>query len=568
MTIRPYQTKAEEDILTAWQSCQRVMFQLPTGGGKTICVTNLIRHLIVQGKRIMFIAHREELISQAWQTFYKNKIVSGIVKSGIEPNWALPVQIGSVQTMTRRKALPKADYFIIDEAHHCLEDNSYGRIIKEHYPEAFVLGVTATPYRLGGRGFTKVFDILIESVQLSDLIQMGYLVPLRYFVSSIPDLTNVKITAGDYAEEQAAKAMGNAPIVESYKEHADGLTGLVFAVTVEHSKKIVEQYTTAGVRAEHVDANTPLDIRRGIFQRLRDRTTLIVVNVGIATEGVDIPNIDFVQLARPTKSLSLFFQMIGRGTRADNEIIKEGNSDEDRRFLISCSSKPHCIILDNAGLWAEHGLPDQPINWQKHFNGYKRPKKTPEEMIEILEYIAEDEDGRTVRTKIPKEVEGLKLIEIRKTERDRIVNLTSLKEFDRLYALFKNLPKINKPGFKAYFEYREHCLRNSFLMTDDVWAYLDRRLVGEAADVERELQSQADKKFEHIMTRYGSNPKDKDFLMANVQKRLDKDFADLRRVSVPAGFLKKEKQKYETATKAGIELLHVIPAEQRNSVPA
>lgn len=542
--IRAYQAKSEEEILVAWQDCQRIMFQLPTGGGKTICVTNLIKRFILDRKRVMFIAHREELISQAWQTFYKNKIISGIIKAGVEPNWALPCQIGSVQTMTRRKALPQADYFIIDEAHHCMEDNTYGKLIKEHYPNALVLGVTATPYRLGGKGFTKIFDRLIESVQLSDLIQMGFLVPLRYFVSSIPDLSKVKITAGDYAEEQAAAAMGNAPIVESYLDHADGKCGLVFAVTIEHSKKIVSQYQSAGIQAEHVDASTPLDARRGILQRLREKRTRIVVNVGIATEGVDIPNIDFVQLARPTKSLSLFFQMIGRGTRADNEIIKEGASDEHRRFLISCSSKPHCIILDNAGLWAEHGLPDQPIDWQKHFNGYKRKKKTPEEMIEIIEYVAEDDDGTVTRTRIPKEVEGLKLIEIHKSEREKIVNLTSLKEFDRLYGLFKNLPKINKPGFKAYFEYRQYCHKNSLLMTDDVWAYLDRRLSGDFQEVEHRKQADADRKFEHIAKRYASNPRDKDMLMASVQKKLNSDLSEIRRFSVPSGFLKKEKQKY------------------------
>jgi DNA repair protein RadD len=543
--IREYQTIAEGAILQALETHQRVMFSLATGLGKTVVVTNLIRLFLHQGARVMFIAHRQELISQAWNTFHRHQIVSGIIMAKVRPNYSLPCQIGSVQTMIRRE-LPPADYVFIDESHHCMDDNSYGKIIKTHYPNTKVIGVTATPYRLAGKGFTKIFDCLVESLQLAEGIKQGFLVPLRYFACTSPDMRGVHLSGGDYKDDEAVKAMELVPIVESYMQHAKGKCGLGFAINVDHSKKIVNQYLDAGIRAEHVDANTPDEVRSAIFKRLRDKVTQYVSNVGIATEGIDIPNIDFVQLNRPTKSLALMFQMIGRGTRVDNELIKSAMSEDERKLLIACSGKPHCIVLDNAGLYKDHGLPDQVINWQRHFQGWKREKKPIEEMIEI--FIAEDESGRQVRTKIPKEIEGLKLIEITHQEKDKIVNLTSLREFDRLYALFKRLPQIAKPGFKAYFEYRDYCLKNSYLMTDDVWDYLKLKLG--TKDQEIVYNDQRQTKLDYILKKYSG--KDAEFLCGKVEEHHTKTLSYLHRFGVPEGFLRKEKEKYNQTTSNAI----------------
>jgi superfamily II DNA or RNA helicase len=535
--IREYQTIAEGAILQALETNQRVMFSLATGLGKTVVVTNLIRLFLHQGSRIIFIAHRQELIKQAWDTFHRHHIISGIIMAKIRPNYSLPCQIGSVQTMIRRE-LPEADYIFVDEAHHCMDDNSYGKIIRESFPNAKVIGVTATPYRLAGKGFTKIFDCLIESLQLAEGVKQGFLVPLRYFACTSPDLSKVHLSGGDYKEDEAVKAMELVPIVESYLEHARGKCGICFAINIQHSIKLVNQFTEAGVRAEHVDGNTSDEMRAAIFKRLHDRITQVVVNVGIATEGVDIPNIDFVQSARPTKSLSLFFQMIGRGTRVDNELIKNALSEDERKLLIACSEKPHCIVLDNAGLYKEHGLPDQVINWQRHFQGWKREKKQIEEMIEI--FVAEDSSGREVRTKLPKEIEGLKLIEITHEEKKRIVNLTSIKEFDRLFALFKRLHQIAKPGFKAYFEYRDYCLKNSYLMNDDVWEYLRLKLSTKAQ--EDELLKLREIKMAHIKQKYFGE--DADFLIDKVNEHSSKSLNEIKRFGVPEGFLRKEKEKY------------------------
>lgn len=532
--IREYQTIAEANILEALESNQRIMFSLATGLGKTVVVTNLIRLFFHQGKRVIFIAHRQELIRQAWKTFNRHGIVSGIIMANVKPNYSLPCQIGSIQTMIRRE-LPPSDIIFIDEAHHALDDNSYGKLLKGQYADSKVIGVTATPYRLGGRGFTKIFDCLIESLQLAEGIGQGFLVPLRYFACISPDMRRVHLSKGDYKEDEAVKAMELVPIVDSYLEHAKGKCGICFAINVQHSRKIVDQYLSAGIRAEHVDANTPNDIRADIFKRLRNKVTQIVVNVGIATEGIDIPNIEFVQCARPTKSLSLFFQMVGRGTRVDNELIKNSISAEERKILIAASAKPHCIVLDNAGLYKDHGLPNKRIDWQYYFNGYKKEKKPIEEMIEI--FIAEDEQGREVRTKIPKEIEGLKLIEITHEEKEKVANISFLREFDRLYALFKNLPKINKPGFKAYFEYRAYCMKNSILIDADSWVYLKSRL--STKDKESELHERI-KARKNVADRFS----DSDYLIQCINKHTEQELEKIRRLGVPEEFLRKEEEKY------------------------
>lgn len=534
---REYQTIAEANILEAIEEHDRIMFSMGTGLGKTQIVTDLLKPMIYNDIPCLFIAHRQELISQAWSTFHRHRIESGIIQSGIKPNHSFPCQIGSIQTMIRRNNLPHAKYIFIDEGHHSLDDNSYGRLIQQEYPKSKIIAITATPYRLSGKGFTKLYSHLVESLQLAEGIDQGFLVPLRYFACPSPDMAKVHLSGGDYKEDESVKAMELVPIVESYLEHAHNKIGICFAINISHSRKIVDQYLAAGVRAEHVDANTPKDIRAAIFKRLRDRVTQMVVNVGIATEGVDIPGIEVVQDCAPTKSLSKFFQKIGRGTRVDNTLIKDTASKEERKLLIAASSKPNCIILDNCGAYKEHGLPDQVIDWQKHFRGWKKEKKPIEEMIEI--FIAEDESGREVRTKIPKEIEGLKLIEITHQEKEQVINLQSLREFDRLYSLFKNLPKIAKPGFKAYFEYRDYCRKNSILMNGDIWEYLKLRLSTKAK--EEEINERYGVKVKLINERYSGDG----LLLDRVNENNTLEMMEVKRVGVPEGFLRKEKERSE-----------------------
>jgi superfamily II DNA or RNA helicase len=546
-TLRPYQIKGEQDVFNSFkQKIQFVMLQIPTGGGKTVTFVSIIRKFIAARKRVLLLAHREELIKQAWDHLYKHEIYSGIIKGDVKTNYALPCQVGSIQTVARRTNLPPADLIIIDEAHHALEDNSYGNVLATHFPNAWVIGVTATPYRLGGRGFAGLFQRLILGPSFKSLVSMGYLVPVRYFVASRPDLSDVKMSKGDYEAQAAFDAMKMAPIVESYFEHCKGLTGAVFAVNVEHSHKIVEQYNNAGVPAAHLDADTPKEQRRKILEAFKRKEIKIVSNVGILTEGFDFPDLEFVQLARPTKSLSLYLQMVGRITRPLFSAIKDCNTDEERRHAIAMSSKPYGYVLDNADLWEEHGLPDQEFNWQRYFDGIpKRKKKEIEEEIEMIEFVAEDEDGNVVRTKKPTEVVGLKLIEVTHSVKEKIVNLVSLKEFDRGLEMFKRMPKTgNKAGFVAFNEYVNYCRKNSLLMSDEVWMYMRHRLVDEPNTQIEEIESDRDTRIEAIKSYYKDNDIIREEQLKMIHERASKALAPWYKIKVPSSFLEKERRAY------------------------
>jgi superfamily II DNA or RNA helicase len=549
--LRPYQAQGEAEIFNAWKDGHKsIMYQLCTGGGKTVLFVDVIKKFLLAKKRVTLIAHREELITQAWNTLYKNEIYSGVIKADQKPNYSLPCQVASIQTCARREKLPPSDLIIFDETHHSQDDNSYGNLLIDHYPKARVLGVTATPYRLGGKGFTDIFDMLITGPSFKQLVSWGYLTPLRYFIASRPDLSGVKRIGGDYELEGAARAMGFAPIVESYLEHCKGMCGLVFAVNITHSRKIVDQYTAAGITAAHVDANTPPEQRRALFKALAERKLHVLVNVGIATEGTDIPNIDFVQLARPTKSLSLFLQMVGRVTRPLWEAIKNAQTDEERFNAVRESSKPFGLILDNAGLWEEHGLPDQEINWHRYFNGIPKKKKgtTPQEIIEILEFVAEDQDGKIVRSKTPSEIVGLKLIEVNKQAKERIVNITSLKEFDRLVNMFKQMPKVgNRAGFAAVSNYKDYCRKHSIEMSAEIWDYMEKRLCKEPEDIEAQALAYLDRTIEAINQQYQHDTEDRYSLIKQARELADQKILPIRKCRVPHAYLDKERKAYRDA---------------------
>jgi superfamily II DNA or RNA helicase len=542
--LRAYQTASEAEIFGRYKEGKRaVMFQLATGAGKTVLFVSIIRKFIKAGKRVVLIAHREELIAQAWETLRRYEIWAGIIKSGVPENFHLPCQVASIQTICRRQRLPKADLVIIDEAQHSQDDNSYGDVLLRHWPSSRILGVTATPYRLGGKGFTSIFDSLVLGPSVKDLIAAGYLCPFKYYVSYNPDLSKTKINRGDYQIDDLEKAMRLAPIVASYFDHCKGKSGICFAVNVTHSQAIVRQYTEAGVPAAHVDATTDLEVRRKIFKDLKDKKILVLVNVGIATEGTDIPNIDFVQLARPTKSLSMFLQMVGRATRPLWDAIKDAQGDDERAALVAASSKPNAIVLDNAGCYLEHGLPDQVYDWAGYFIGRDKRGKDVEETIEIIELVAERENGETVVSRIPDEVAGLKLREVNYIEREKIINLATLKVFDKNLEIFKRLPHIKKAGFVAFRNYFDFCKKNNYLMTDQVWQYLKKKLVTDPED-ERLKSSQRYLRDTEIIKQ--NNPR---YIAENLvaaaftlhQKRLEQ----IDKVKVPSSFLMQERARYE-----------------------
>ncbi len=431
-TVKPYPYQAEliNDTLISLSKHRRTLTQLPTGGGKTVIFNDVARRCVNKGYKVLVIAHREELILQPREKLYNScGIVAGIIKSGYEPMPTMPVQIASIQTLTKRNKPQGIKIVIIDEAHHS-NAPTYMDIQRE-YPEAKIWGLTATPCRTNGEGLEEAFDDLVCGVQIRFLEQQGYLVPAHAIINPMPQeyFANCRFTGGDYNEADLANIMARDEITEdlvaNYIEHAKGLRNCVFAVNVEHSKKIVEAYRKAGFPSMHVDGKTPTAERTRIFDDFKAGKILILSNVGIATEGVDIPAIECVQGARPTKSLSLFLQMVGRGAR-------------------KAEGKKRYVLLDHANWIIEHGAPNANRNWT-----LKGKKVNPKEnRVRQFKLIYPNGMERIVNTMtIPKDLKGIQLIEITDEFRvntfERLLKIAEGKSFNKWWAFYKWIAELD-----------------------------------------------------------------------------------------------------------------------------
>ena len=325
--LRPYQN----DVIAEFQKrveegVRRIILVAPTGSGKTLVASELIKRAVAEYKRVLFIAHRDELLTQARDKLRDFGVIAGIIKAGRDKD-ARPqalVQVAGIQTLHARAVraksieLPSAEVVFFDEAHH-IRARTYQALV-DSYPNAIIVGLTATPCRGDGRGLGNVFEAMIECPQINKLIELKYLVPLRIFAPPPPDLRGVKVeSTGDYNIGQLSDRMDTDQLVGDFVEHllkhAQQRRTIAFAVDIKHSVHIVNELLKSGVKAEHVDGGTPQADREAIIARLASGETQVVSNVGIFTEGFDLPDIGCIALVRPTRSLGLFRQMIGRGLR-------------------------------------------------------------------------------------------------------------------------------------------------------------------------------------------------------------------------------------------------------------
>jgi len=329
-------------------------FTVTHNSGKTVCAAEVIRRMRAKGKRALFVAHARELVSQASNKLSDIDVSHGVIMAGEKPTPS-DVQVASLHTLKGR-ALPPADLVVVDEA-DLARAKTYGDIL-QHYKDAFVLGMTASPWRGDGRGLGRpdgIFDASTLVATPRQLIDQGYLVPFRSF-SFVPlNLDHIKTNrdTGDYNEKQLADAAISTAglrvigdVLAKYQEHGGGRRAVMFAASVKHSKILCETFRGAGIPAEHVDATMPRDDRAALFTRVRSGECRVVSTVGILCRGVDIPPIEVAILARPTKSLSLFLQQVGRAMRPS-----------------PATGKTHALILDHAGCIIRdgkivHGLPD------------------------------------------------------------------------------------------------------------------------------------------------------------------------------------------------------------------
>jgi superfamily II DNA or RNA helicase len=346
--LRPYQQSLIQGIFEQWKSAPRVMAQLPTGGGKTVIFSAVADEFLRRSERCLILAHREELVSQAAA---KLEAVTGkpagVIKAGYAPNPLFPIQVASVQSMVNRlNHYPDFGLVVIDEAHHS-PANTYRKVL-ESYPNAYQLGVTATPIRTDGTGFDDLFDALVCGPTVRELIDLGHLSPFRLFAASPMETKGVKTVAGDFSAAGLAKANNvvklSGQLVEAYTAHCPDRRCLVFAISVEYSQAIAARYNAAGIPAIHLDGETPSEERKEALSRFAAGEIKVITNCALFGEGLDIPAIDAVQIARPTKSLGLWLQMVGRALRP-------------------APGKDHAVLLDHTKNYAIHGLPTRRRVW-------------------------------------------------------------------------------------------------------------------------------------------------------------------------------------------------------------
>lgn len=263
-----------------------------------------------------------------------------------------PIQVASKDTLWARAVradkfpLPPADIIIVDECHHSAS-RTWMELL-EKYPNAVVIGLTATPARGDGRGLDEIYDGMVQAISCRQLIEQGFLVPYKVFAPYRPDLKGVKISTGDYQRKQLEQRMDRVElvgdIVDNWHKLAEGRQTIVFASGVEHSIHLAEAFTRSGVPAMHLDGKTPVEDRDAIMHMVMSGDIQVLCNCDVCTEGTDLPPISCVVLARPTKSIVKYKQMVGRGMRP-------------------WQGKQDALLLDHAGCVYRHGFPDEDVPW-------------------------------------------------------------------------------------------------------------------------------------------------------------------------------------------------------------
>ena len=379
-----YQEDMKERIEKALRLHRSVMAQMPTGTGKTYLLTAVIDSFVSNNpmEKVWIVAHRRELVSQIDETVRKFHSYYASNTSSLLSS----VKAMSIQWLMRHydEIEEEPGMIVIDEAHHALA-KTY-KEMWERFPNAKFLGLTATPCRLNGKGFTDLFDVLVQSWSVPEFISKGRLATYDFVSIKSDGVTQRLIDSlqkrgadGDYQNKEMDMLLNKKPSIErlyqSLEEFGKDRKGIVYAINISHAQKITKLYQEHGVKAIAIDSKTPAVERQQDIEAFKKGDIQVLVNVDIFSEGFDCPDVEFVQLARPTLSLAKYLQMVGRGLRV-------------------AKGKKNCVIIDNVGLYRVFGLPSQVWNWNAMFEGklkVGKRKETPKDREFFLKNEKQDD---------------------------------------------------------------------------------------------------------------------------------------------------------------------------------
>lgn len=365
--LRDYQQRCVDGIRAQFASGnRRVVLQMPTGAGKTFTACSMIDGAARRGKRTLVLVHRIELVKQFSESLSALDIEHGIIARGFSMN-RIPVQIGMIQTVANRlNVLARPDLIVTDEAHHATA-STYKKIM-EHFMNSWSLGLTATPQRTDGRGLDDVFNAIVLGPSMRELIERGALSPYRLFCPpSDLDVSGIRTARGDFEKNELNKRVEKSTItgdsIKHYRRHANGQRFVVFCVSVEHAKHVAENFTAEGIPTVAIDGSMRSakggDQVKDALARLESGEITGVASCDLISEGFDLPSIGCAIMLRPTKSIILWLQSVGRALR-----YVPGKT---------------AIILDHAGNALRHGLPDQEREWSLECTKGKKKKKIDDE---------------------------------------------------------------------------------------------------------------------------------------------------------------------------------------------
>lgn len=349
IVLRDYQESAVAEIRERYRDRRHrsVLFVMATGAGKTVAFSYIVAASQKLGKRCLVLVHRRELVEQASRTFDGFGIEHGLIMSGRSGN-RIAVQIAMVGTVVRRlDKIAPPDFIVVDEAHHALAA-TYRKII-DAFPTAKVLGVTATPQRTDGAGLGDVFEAMVVGPSMRSLIEREALAPYSLFGPPAKvDLSGVKTVRGDYDQKQLAREMDRAVVTGDAVEHYQRIVGnglaLAFCVGREHAEHVAEAFREAGITAERIDGSMTVGEREAILGRFESGETRVMTSADLVSEGFDVPAVEAAILLRPTQSVILYLQQVGRALRPS-------------------PGKAKAYIIDHVGNFRLHGFPDDDREW-------------------------------------------------------------------------------------------------------------------------------------------------------------------------------------------------------------